>query len=181
MPIIVMKKIKNCLVILCLFNVINCYSQDKIQWLTIQKAFELNSSEPKKIMIDVFTDWCGWCKVMDSKTFDNPVVANYINNNYYAVKLNAEQRDSILLNGKSYNYVSYGSRGYNQLAIELLSGQMSFPSLVFLNEDKSMLQKIDGYIEAKQFDAIIRFLGEDIYKTKTWEEYQSGFISEIKE
>lgn len=170
------------LLVLILSSICNeGFSQNKIQWLTIQKAFELNNSEPKKIMIDVYTDWCGWCKVMDSKTFDNPVIANYINDNYYAVKLNAEQRDSIVLSGKSYKYTNYGSRGYNQLAIELLSGQMSFPSLVFLNADKSMLQKIDGYIEAKEFDAIIRFLGEDLYKTKTWEQYQSGFVSEIKE
>ncbi|HMS53720.1 MAG TPA: DUF255 domain-containing protein, partial [Chitinophagales bacterium] len=67
----------------------------EVKWLTITEAEKAAKKKPKKIMIDVYTDWCGWCKKMDASTFKNPVVANYINQNYYAVKLNAERADSI--------------------------------------------------------------------------------------
>ena len=63
----------------------------KIKWLTIEQAYALNQKEPRKMVIDVYTDWCGWCKVMDRETFSKPAIAEFVNKNYYAVKLNAEQ------------------------------------------------------------------------------------------
>ncbi|NJK95139.1 MAG: DUF255 domain-containing protein [Bacteroidales bacterium] len=67
----------------------------KVKWYTIEQVVELQKKEPKKILIDVYTDWCGWCKKMDAETFDHPIIAEYINKYYYPVKFNAESKEPV--------------------------------------------------------------------------------------
>src|SRR5690606_19582574 len=75
-------------------------SEDKkINWLTIEEVEKLTKEKPRKIFVDVYTDWCGWCKRMDATTFADAAVIDYVNENYYAVKLNAESGDNISLKG----------------------------------------------------------------------------------
>ena len=62
----------------------------EIQWMTWDQAIAKNNENPRKIMIDVYTDWCGWCKRMDKSTFVDTAVVNYVNKHFYAVKFNAE-------------------------------------------------------------------------------------------
>ncbi len=156
-------------------------AQTPVKWYTVEEAFALNKKVPKKILIDVYTDWCKWCKVMDTETFSNPVIADYLNKNFYSVKFNAEQKTDVVLNGKTYKFLASGGRGYNELAAELLNGQLGYPSVVFLDEQTKMIQPVQGYIKARQFDGIIRFIGGNDYKTKKWEEFQVGYNSPISE
>jgi uncharacterized protein YyaL (SSP411 family) len=165
---------------LSILTTIPSLSQTPVKWYTIEEAFELTLTQPKKIMIDVYTDWCSWCKVMDTSTFSNPVIAEYLNRNFYSVKFNAEQKTDVVLNGKTYSYVASGRRGYNQLAAELLNGQLGYPSVVFLDEKMNMIQPVQGYIEPKPFDRIIKFIGNDAYKSTKWEDFQAGYISPIQ-
>ena len=88
-------------------------SSQQINWVSIEEAEKMNKEKPKKIMVDVYTDWCGWCKKMDKDTFSNPVIAEIINEHYYAVKLNAEGKDEIIFNGTTYKFIAQGSRGYH--------------------------------------------------------------------
>jgi len=157
------------------------FAQTPVKWYTIEEAFELTKKEPRKIMIDVYTDWCGWCKVMDANTFNNEVIANYINTKFYAVKFNAEQKEEITLYGQVFKYIPNGKRGYNELAAALLQGQLSYPSVVFLDEKTQMIQPVQGYIQARQFDGIIKFIGDDKYKTQTWTDFQAAYVSPISE
>ena len=69
-----------------------------IEWMTFGEAIEAQRKNPKKIIIDVYTDWCGPCKLMDKKTFQNPDVAAYISKHFYAVKFNAEGEEIIKKN-----------------------------------------------------------------------------------
>jgi thioredoxin-related protein len=157
------------------------HAQVPVKWYTVEEAYALAKKEPRKILIDVYTDWCSWCKVMDKNTFSNPIIAEYMNKNFYPVKFNAEQKTNVTLNGKTYKFVASGNRGYNELAAELLNGQLGYPSVVFLDEQTKMIQPLQGYIKAPQFDGIIRFIGEDFYKTKKWEEFQTDYTSPIQE
>src|SRR5690606_16504737 len=91
-------------------------NEAKLQWYSMEEAVKLNEKNPKKFFIDVYTDWCGWCKVMDQRTFSHPVIASLINKYYYPVKLNAEQKQDIVLGDKTYKFVAQGSRGYHELA-----------------------------------------------------------------
>ena len=67
----------------------------KIKWLTVNEAQQLQQKEQKKIFIDVYTDWCGWCKKMDANTFNHPVISKLLTKYYHCVKLDAENGDTI--------------------------------------------------------------------------------------
>jgi uncharacterized protein YyaL (SSP411 family) len=164
-----------------LFCLVSVQAQTTVKWYTVEEAFALAKTEPRKMLIDVYTDWCKWCKVMDEETYSNPVIADYVNKNFYPVKLNAEQKSDIVLNGKTYKFLASGGRGYNELAAELLNGQLGYPSTVFLDEQSKMIQPVQGYIKPRQFDGIIRFIGGNDYKTKKWEEFVAGYSSPIPE
>jgi thioredoxin-related protein len=145
----------------------------QVQWLSWQEATELarTDAKPKKIFIDVYTDWCGWCKRMDKDTFQNPQVAAYMNDNFYMVKMDGEGREPIEFKGKTYTYVPQGRRGYHQLAAALLQGRLSYPTVVFLDENANMLSPVPGYQKPEPFLNIARYFGDNIYKETDWKTY----------
>ena len=125
------------------------------QWTTLDNAIALSKKDNKKILIDVYTDWCKWCKVMDEKTFSNTELKSYLADNYHLVKFNAEQKEEIKFKGKSYTFVSNGRRGNHSLASELLGGQLSYPSLVVLDSNLNKVQTIRGYKSAEQLSELL--------------------------
>jgi len=94
---------------------------EEIRWYTWAEAAELSKTAPKKIFIDLYTDWCGWCKKMDKSTFVDPSVVKYLNENFYPVKFNAERKDAIVFNETTFEYIKSGRRGVHQLAYALLT------------------------------------------------------------
>ncbi len=155
--------------------------QVAIKWYSFEDAYKLNKKKPKKVFIDVFTDWCGWCKKMDAETFTNPVIAKYMNAHFYCVKFDAERKDTIVLDGKTFvNPNPTGKRTTHQLANELLRGKMSYPSYVFLSEQGQLLSVVGGYQQAKDFEGVISFFGENAYLKGTWEEYRATFQGTLK-
>jgi thioredoxin-related protein len=153
---------------------------ETIEWMTIEEAQLAQQKEPRKIFIDVYTDWCGWCKRMDKATFQNAEIAAYMNTNYYNVKFNAEQKDSIVFNGQTFKYVAQGRRGYHELAAALMNGKMSYPTVVFLDENLSILSPIPGFQAPAAFEPIMTFFGSNAYKETKWETYRQNFESNLK-
>lgn len=148
------------------------YAQtESIKWYSIQEAEELTKTDPKKLFVDVYTDWCGWCKVMDKNTFTDPEIAAQLNENFYAVKLNAEQKEDITFKGHTFKFVASGRNGYHELAAALMNGKMSYPTVVFLDEQLNLLQPLPGYQKPEQLDPILDFIGNDFYKTTSWQDY----------
>jgi len=116
-----------------------------IEWLDMETAADRNKENKKLIFIDVYTDWCGWCKKMDQSTFKDSAVVAYMNEHFYAVKMNAESKDPIAYKEVLYEYKTFSGKGYNELAVNLLSGKMSFPSFVVLSKKEAKLGTIIGF------------------------------------
>ncbi|MCS6973437.1 MAG: DUF255 domain-containing protein [Cyclobacteriaceae bacterium] len=149
-----------------------------VQWLTFEQAVEKSKTEKRKIFIDVYTDWCGWCKVMDQNTFSDPKVAHLLNTYFYPVKFNAEQREDVVFNGTTFKFIPYGNKGTHQLAAALLNNQLSYPTVVFLDEEFRMIQPLPGYRDAKSFHPIAQYIGEGHYKKGVkWDDWLKTYRS----
>ena len=146
-----------------------------IEWMSIEEAVERSKTEKRKIVIDVYTSWCGWCKRMDQTTFQDQDVIDYINDNYYPVKFDAEIPETIEFNDMEYKFKKSGTRGYHELAAKWLNGRMGYPTTVFLNEDLEVIQPIPGYLSPEKFDVIIHYFGSDSHKTTPWESYERDY------
>lgn len=152
-----------------------------VKWMTFEEAVQASKNakskgeKPKKIFIDVYTDWCGWCKKMDKNTFENPKISAYLNKNFYPVKFNAEQKENIEFADRTFKFINQGRRGYHELAAALMDGKMSYPTVIFMDEDINLIQRIPGYLDVSKFDMIVHYLGEDIYENKSWQEYQKEY------
>lgn len=152
-----------------------------VTWLTLEQAIKKQEKEPRKIFIDVYTDWCGWCKKMDATTFTHPVIAKYLNDKYYAVKFNAEQKESVVFQGKTFVNQNPGQvRSTHDLAVALLQGKMGYPSVVFVDEKSGVITSISGYQQPQGLEPILNFFLNDVYQTTTWEDFQKTFKTEIK-
>ncbi len=148
-------------------------SAQEVTWLSWNEAYELSQTDknPKKLFIDVYTDWCGWCKKMDKDTFQNPEVAAYMQANFYMVKLDGEGKEEITYNGKTFKFIPQGRRGYHEFAAALMQGKMSYPTVIFLDEKLGMLSPVPGYQKVEPFMQIARYFGDNIYKEKDWKTY----------
>lgn len=162
--------------LIALFTLTFCLhaQAQKIEWMSFEAAIEAQAKadQPKKIFIDVYTDWCGWCKKMDKETFNNHEVAVYMQQHFYMVKLDGEGKKPIVFRGKTFSFVPSGRNGYHELAAGLMQGQLSYPTVVFLNEQAELLSPVPGYHPPESFMPIARFFGDNHYKTSTWEDYQ---------
>jgi thioredoxin-related protein len=144
----------------------NMNAQEKIRWHTLEDAIELNSLEPRKFVVDVYTDWCGWCKRMDATTFSDATVAAYINEHFYPVKFNAEMKDSLTLGQRTYHFVENGGRGYHEVAAILTKGRLSYPTIVYLDEELRHIGVEPGYKTAAQLTDKLIYYKEEQYKAQ---------------
>ncbi len=134
----------------------------EIEWLSMETALKRARTDdnPKKLFIDVYTDWCGWCKRMDQVTFSDPEVVAYMSERFYMVKFDGEQKEPVTFNGKTYEYVPRGRRGYHQLAAALMNGRLSYPTVVFMNEQLNVYAPVPGFRKPEEFMKVARYFGE---------------------
>lgn len=150
-----------------------------IHWMNIDEVQVAMKKQPKRVFVDVYTDWCGWCKVMDKKTFSNKEVAAYMNQHFYAVKLNAEQKDTIHFMGRNYGFVP--QQRANQFAAELMSGRMSYPTFVILDDAFQNPIPVPGYQNVPTMEKILKYIATGVYKTVQFPEYEKTFVATWKE
>jgi thioredoxin-related protein len=136
-----------------------------VNWVSIQDALESNEKRKTQryVLIDFYTDWCGWCKRMDATTFQDPELSKYINDNFHAVKFDAEQKEAVVYNGKTYEFQPGGSRGgTNGFAIEIAAknGRLGYPTLAILDKESNRIESIPGFQDAKKLDARLKYYAE---------------------
>ncbi len=156
----------------------------KVNWISMEDLPAAMKEKPKKVMVDLYTSWCGWCKRMDKNTFSYPEVAEYINENFHAVKFNAEQKENIDFAGKEYKFVPKGRRGTNELTYKLIlgdkpSGRVGYPTVAFLDEELKRIDAYAGYKDANGFDGITRFIAENHYSQMSLNDFLQSYSSPI--
>ena len=144
-----------------------------IHWMTLDEVQVAMKKEPRKVYMDIYTDWCGWCKVMEKKTFTNPNVVRYVNQHFYAVRFNAETKEQIRFGGKMYDFIPQYKA--NQLAVDLMQGHMSYPTSIIFEENFQGPQPVPGYLDVSNMEMVLKYLGENIYKTMPFPDYQQQF------
>ena len=156
------------------------YSQSKIDWVSIDELEQRQQIEPRKVIVDLYTQWCGWCKKMDSSTFADSNITNLVSENYYAVRFDAESRQDVSFMGNNYEYVKkYGRGGYHELAAALTEGQLSFPTIIFMDESLHVIQAIRGYQGPERFQRILSYFAFDYHKTTPWNQFENDFKPNI--
>ncbi len=146
-----------------------------IKWYSINEAFELSKKEARPILIDVYTDWCSWCKFMMKTTFANSGISNYINTYFYAVRFNAETLDTIVFKGTKYFNRRIGRQPVHDLASILLDGKFSYPSLVYFDREGNKTV-IPGFKEAKDIEPILVYYAENVNKTASVDEFILNYM-----
>ncbi|MBA3648158.1 MAG: DUF255 domain-containing protein [Chitinophagales bacterium] len=176
-----MKKFKIILFALALSVSPHIYAQisSNIKWMSISEAEQAAKQQPKKIIIDIYTDWCGWCKRLDATTYKNEDIVKYINDNFYAVKLNAESKDKITFQGKDYSYDP--SKKINNVATNFLSQSPGYPTTTFLSENFEVLSIVPGYMPSDQLINVLKYFGENHYQKEDWNTYLSSVSKDSKQ
>ena len=156
-----------------------------VNWVTIEEAQELNKKEPRKFMIDVYTKWCGPCKMMNKHTFHDEQTVKYINEHYYAIKFNAEGPDSCVFKSTVFKNPKYikdkpGRNGTHQFtrAIAPVNGRIAYPTLVFIDQDLNLITPVQGYQKPEQLEPMLKFIVEEQYITSDWQTFMKTFKSE---
>jgi len=135
----------------------------ELQWISIMEALDVARMENKKIVLDVYTDWCGWCKRMDRDVYANAKVADYMNQKFVASKMNPEKRGNLTYSGTEYTLAQFGQA----------LGIRGYPATVFFNEKGEVLTMVAGYIKADEFLKILTYFGDDHYLQQTYDEYSA--------
>ncbi len=129
-----------------------------LSWLSFEEAAKMKNKGSKMYLVDVYTDWCGWCKVMDKKTFTDPKVQEFLKDNFHVIKFNAEQKETIDFKGKKYEWLPAGRKGVNMLAMELLGSRLSYPTLVYLDKDMNKIKSSPGFKKPDQLLSELRVI-----------------------
>ncbi len=137
--------------------------KEKIEptWSEFDSGFEHAKKAKKKVMLDIYTDWCGWCKKLDKEVYGNSNVAKYLNEKYVLIKVNAESDKKVTFRGKTYT----------EAQISRALGAKGYPTIVFTKSDQELITNLGGFVDSARFLNIIKFLGEDYYETMKWEEF----------
>lgn len=161
--------------------------KEKINWMSLEDALAAQTKVPKKIIMDVYTSWCGPCKMLDKNTFQNADVVKYVNENYYAVKFNAEGDDSIKYKNLDFGNPQFDPKRTGRNAQHELAQALkitAYPTIVFFNENGDTLLPVPGYKTPAQLELYLKLFYNNDHETisseEDWDKYQEEFVFQFK-
>ncbi len=140
----------------------NSADTKKIQWTTFDKGIELAQKEDKLLVVDFYTDWCHWCKVMDEKTYGNQQVIDYAKDKVILAKLNAETNEKF----------KFKDAFYTGRELSMIFGVTGFPTTIFMGGDGEFITKVPGFIPAEKFRTVLEFFADDWHEKMSFDEFE---------
>ncbi len=132
------------------------FAADSSSWIGFDEGIVKAKKENKNIVVDFYTDWCHWCKVMDEKTFNDAHVKAKLEKRFVTVRLDAED------NNASANF---HGRTLTNVQLTQAFGVTGFPTLAFIEPDGDIITTVPGYVPAETFIYILDFIDQQVYKT----------------
>ena len=124
-----------------IFFVSQSIADEPLKWFSFNEGLNKAKAEHKILLVDFYTDWCGWCKKMDAATYGNEEVRKLLNDKFVVAKLNPEEQGSVNFNKQTV------SQGAFAQAVQVTG----FPTTGFFKNDSVFIGKVSGYFEPKQF------------------------------
>ena len=133
-----------------------CIAQD--YWVDFKDLNDSLKKQAKPVLIFVYTDWCKVCKMQENAVFEDKEILEMLQQEVYALKLNAEGKDDLIFMGRKY--AGANQNQYHQLAefVGLVEGKLSFPTIVYLGNNLELLQVYNRYISKNQIITTIKLL-----------------------
>lgn len=148
----------------------------QVKWLQWDEAIEKSTLEKKKFFIHMYSSDCEWSKHMDETTFQDEEIVQYLNSNFYPIKMDIKSQESIKFNDQVYKSTKEGDVTYHELVLAITNGDLTTPAFAFLDEDKKLIQSLQGYKNTESFEKIMTYIGGNHFKKKPWTSYQSEYI-----
>jgi len=142
----------------------------ELKWTDVESAMKAAAEQERAVLVDVYTDWCGWCKKMDKEVFNDPKVSDVLARRFTLARVNAESREKVTFKDHKTDGIGF-AQGF---------GINGYPSLIFLDSKGDVLTLIPGYVDAENFLPIVMFLGEKQYEKMEWEAYLAEYTASKK-
>lgn len=174
-------------ILLTTLLLIQTYGFAQVRWMTMTEALAAQKKEPKKIIIDFYSDSNSSCKEMDESTFNHPEIAKIINEKFYAVKFESDGNEMLNFAGHKFTNPDYKGKK-SKSGLHQFSKYMNIniiPTMVFLDEKFDSITSLSGALKAREVEPYFSMIATNEYKNiktrKEWEGYQKKFKSKIKD
>lgn len=172
------------LILLLAFLTVGVSSAQKINWMSMDEALAAQAKNPKKIFVDMYTSWCGPCKMLDRDTFSNKDVIAFVNKNFYAVKFNAEGNDIVNYQDNKFDNPKYdpakAKRRNSQHRFATHMGVRAYPTVLFLDEQGNLINRVKSYKKPQQMEVYLKLFGTDLWKEINTQEKFDAYIKDFK-
>lgn len=150
--------------VIILFICLGQHLSAQLTTYTFEQVDSLSVSQPKPTVVFLHTEWCKYCEVMENTTFKNKELINRLNSNYYFISFDAESKESVKFQNRTFSYKPSGRKtGIHELAEALgrYQNKLSYPTTVVLNTKNEIVFQYPSMLRSKGFLRLLNAIQEN--------------------